>query len=64
MCWDLFFTKVAGHQACKFVKKRLQQTYFLENIKKFTKTPILKNICERLHFWEGFCKNIFQIRTK
>ena len=66
LCWDLFFNKVAGHaghQSCKFIKKRLQHRFFLVNMGKFIKTSILKNICERLHFWKVFCKNIFQIRT-
>ena len=62
LCWGLFFNKVAGHQACNFIKKRLQHRYFLVNIRKFIRTPILKNICKRLHFWRVFCGNIFQIR--
>ena len=33
---------------CKFIKKRLQQSCFLVNIAKPFRTPILKNICERL----------------
>ena len=46
-----------------FIKKRHQDRYFPVNIKTFIITPILKNICEWLHFWKVFCKNIFQIRT-
>ena len=42
------FNKVAGLKACNFIKKRLQHSYFLVNIAKFFKTPILKNICEQL----------------
>ena len=41
-CWSLVFRKL---QACNFIEKRLQQGVFLV---KFLKTPILKNICERL----------------
>ena len=63
LCWGLFFNKVADHQTCIVIKKRLQHTYFLLNIRKFIGTPILKNICEQLHFWKVFCKNIFQSRT-
>ena len=63
LCWGLFFNKVAGHQACNFIKKRLQHRHFLANIRKFIRRPILKNICERLHFWKVFCENVFQIRT-
>ena len=40
--------KVAGPQPCKFIKKRLQHKCFPVNIAKFVRTPILKNICERL----------------
>ena len=36
LSWSLFFDKVAGLQACNFIKK------------KFLRTPILKNICEQL----------------
>ena len=54
-----------SRQACNFIEKRLQHRYFLVNIGKFIRTPILKNICEwlLLHFWKVFCKNIFQIIT-
>ena len=44
----LFFDKNAGHQACSFIKKRLQYRCFHANIQKFLRTPIQKNICERL----------------
>ena len=64
LCWGLFFNKVAGHQACDFIKKRLQHRYFLAKIGRFIRTPILKKICERLHFWKVFCENVFQIKTQ
>ena len=35
-------------QACNFIKKRLQHRYFPVKFAKFLRTPILKNICERL----------------
>ena len=47
-CWNLFFDKNAGLLACNFIKKRLQHRCFLANIHKFLRTPVLKNICERL----------------
>ena len=31
-----------------FIEKRIQHRYFPVNIAKFLRTPILKNICERL----------------
>ena len=63
LCWGLVFNKVAGHQACNFIKKRLQHRHFLANIRKFISRPILKNIYERLHFWKVFCENVFLIKT-
>ena len=39
VCWNLFFNKNASLQGPSFIKKRLE---------KFLRTPILKNICERL----------------
>ena len=43
--------------------KRDSNTYFLAEIGKFKRRPILKNIWERLHFWKVFCEKIFQIRN-
>ena len=40
--------KVAGLQACNFTKKRLQHWYFPVKFAKFSGTPILKNLCERV----------------
>ena len=51
LCWNLFFNN-------RFIKKRRQHRSFLANIEKFLRTPILKNICERLLlrvFLERFC---------
>ena len=42
------FNIVAILQACYFIKKRLQNRCFPTNIVKFLRTPILKNIIERL----------------
>ena len=35
-------------QACNFIKKRIQNRCFLVKFAKFLRTPILKNMCERL----------------
>ena len=45
---EFLFDEVAGLQACSFIKKRLQQRRFPVHIAKFLRTPVLKNICERL----------------
>ena len=45
--WILFLIKLQA-QTCNFVKKRLQHRYFPVKFAKFLRTPILKNICERL----------------
>ena len=41
------FNNVADLQACNFLKKILQQR-FLMKFAKLLRTPILKNICQRL----------------
>ena len=46
LCWSLFLRKF---QACKFIEKRLQHLCFPLHVRKFLRTPILKNINERLH---------------
>ena len=48
LCWSLFINKNAGLQSWNVIKKRIQQRCFLVNIAKFLRTPVLKNICERL----------------
>ena len=59
-CGGIFFIKFAGLQASDCFKKGSQHRYFLMNIRKFIKAPILKNICKRLflHFWKLLCENI------
>ena len=42
------FNKIAGLNACIFIQKRHQHRLFPDNIAKFFRTPILKNLCERL----------------
>ena len=45
LCWSLFLIKF---QACNFIEKRLQHWSFPFHVKKFSRTPILKNIREWL----------------
>ena len=45
---ESLFNKVAGLQACNYIKKRPQLRCFPVNIAKFLRTPILKNTCEEL----------------
>ena len=45
---ESLFHKVAGLQTCNFTKKKIHNRGFLVNIAKFLRTPILKNIYERL----------------
>ena len=42
------FNKFVGLQVFHYIKQRFQHRYFLPNLQKILKTPILKNICERL----------------
>ena len=48
LCWNLLCNENTGLQAYSSIKKRLQHRSFFANIEKFLRTPILKNICERL----------------
>ena len=43
--WSLFLIEL---QACKFIEKRLKRWCFPLHVKKFSRTPILKNIREQL----------------
>ena len=45
---ESLFNKVAGLQAWNFIIKKHQHRFFLVNIVKFIRAPILKNICEQL----------------
>ena len=47
-CRLILFTEAGVAGAFSFIKKRLQQRFFLRNLRKYLRTPILKNICERL----------------
>ena len=60
LCRGLFFNKVAGHQVCNFVKKRLLHRYFLVNVGKFIGRPTLKNISKWLHLWKCFVRTFFR----
>ena len=48
LCWSLFFNKSAVSQSWNFIKKWLQHRCFPVNIAKFLRTPVVKNICERM----------------
>ena len=48
LCWTLFFTKLKAFRPATLFKKRVLHRSFLVKFEKFLKTPILKNICERL----------------
>ena len=50
-CWNLFCNEVAGLRPATLLKRRLQHRYFPVNIAKLLRTPILKNICERLFLY-------------
>ena len=42
------FNNIAGLKACRFIKKRLQHICLPIKYVKLLRTPILKNICDRL----------------
>ena len=66
---ESLFNKVAGLQACNFIKKGLQQRHFSVKFAKFLRTYLLKNICERLllqfvsHAWY-LCWSLFLINLQ
>ena len=41
LCWSLFVNKVAGPQACNFMKRRFKHSCFPVNIAKFLRTAFL-----------------------
>ena len=45
---ESLFNKFAGLEVCDFIKKRLQLSSFPLNIAIFLRTPVLRNICERV----------------
>ena len=45
---ESLFNSVGGLQVCNFTKKILQHLCFPMKFAKFLRTPVLKNICERL----------------
>ena len=69
-CQGLFFDTVSGLQQLtdiyiyvhNFINKRFQNRCFRVNIAKFLRTPILKNLCERLQVWKFIKKeNLAQV---
>ena len=69
---ESLFNKVAGLQTCNFIKERLQRRCFPVKFVKFLRTPILKNIWERLlleksessiEFYRGLHKMLREIKT-
>ena len=53
---ECLFNKVACLNACNFIKKRLWHRCFPVKFVKFSRTPILKNICERLLLHHGYSR--------
>ena len=45
---ESFFNRIAGLEACDFIKKRLWQRCFPINFAKFLRKPFLKNTSGRL----------------
>ena len=59
---ESLFDEVAGLKTCNFIKKRLQHRCFSVNILKFLRTPILKNICQRLRSNKTIFCSLFKQR--
>ena len=54
LCQGLFFNKIAGLTPATLPKKRLWHRCCPVNFAKVLRTPILKNICERLPMVAGW----------
>ena len=48
LCWSLFLIKLQALRLATLIKKRLEHGCFPMKFVKILRTPILKNICERL----------------
>ena len=48
LCWCVLFNENASLEPCNFLKKRFQHRCSSVIIAKNLRTPVLKNICERL----------------
>ena len=56
------FVKKGVFKACNFIKKKLQHRYFPVTFAKILRTPILKNICQRLLLYgNSYSNNITNI---
>ena len=58
LCWSFFWIELQTWRSLNFINKRLYHKCFPVNIAKILRTPILKNICERLLL------NVFYVEIK
>ena len=64
VCVGVVFNKVAGLRPATLLKKKPQpRSYNPVNIEKFSRTPILKNICKRLFPCIDTSKHFFYNRV-
>ena len=62
---ESLLNKVEGLRACSFIKKRLQHRWFAVKFTKFLRTPIFRNIRERLLLRTKYvCRNKIYIGRK
>ena len=59
LCRGLFFNKVAGHQACNFIKKRLQHRYYLANIRIFIEELFWRTLANGYIVGKCFVRTFF-----
>ena len=59
----LFFNKVASLRPATLLKERLWRRCFPMNFTKLLRTPILKNICERLLLVAG-CRTTYKLNRR
>ena len=64
LCWSLFLIKLEAFWFATLLKKRLRYRYFLVIIAKFLRTPILKNISERLLLKVSSCDLLYEKQSR
>ena len=65
LCQSLFFNKVAGLQACNFIKKRLRHKCFSVNFAQFLRTPfVIEHLRWPLQKMNNFFFSIVKCHSK
>ena len=61
LCRGLFFLKVAGHQSCNFIKKRLQCRYYLADIRNLEEEQFWRALANGYIVGKCFVRTFFTL---